>query len=286
MAGMDWFRWHHGSVNDPKFQLVARKAGASVAEVLAVWACLLEAASQSEERGNVGSVDFEAMDCALGLDEGRSQAIYERMTERDLVTSGGVVASWEKRQPKREREDEKSTERVKAFRERQRQEAPGNASETPCNATETPETPREEKSREEKTVANATEGEPRKRATAPEGVPAELWADYLEVRKAKRAGPITGTVLTGLRREAGKAGVDLAEAVKACCEYGWQGFSAQWFAERQAKAASGRARGESFAEQSARMARERVAQFAPGVAAKDPSINVIEVFDVPAIASR
>jgi hypothetical protein len=50
MAGMDWFRWHHGSVNDPKFQLVAKRAGASVAEVVAVWACLLEAASSADER--------------------------------------------------------------------------------------------------------------------------------------------------------------------------------------------------------------------------------------------
>ena len=25
-GGIDWFRWHHGSVTDPKFQLVARKS--------------------------------------------------------------------------------------------------------------------------------------------------------------------------------------------------------------------------------------------------------------------
>ena len=48
MAGMDWFRWHHGSVTDPKFQLVARRAGASLPDVLAVWAYVLEAASQAE----------------------------------------------------------------------------------------------------------------------------------------------------------------------------------------------------------------------------------------------
>ena len=52
-------------------------------------------------------------------------------------------------------------ERVKAFRERQRQEAKCNAGETPCNAIETPETPREEKSREEITLAKASVEEPR-----------------------------------------------------------------------------------------------------------------------------
>ncbi len=23
-GGIDWFRWHHGSVTDPKFQLIAK----------------------------------------------------------------------------------------------------------------------------------------------------------------------------------------------------------------------------------------------------------------------
>jgi len=139
---MDWFRWHHGSVNDPKFQLVAKKSGASVAEVLAVWASLLEAASMAEHRGHPGELDFEAMDCALGMADGRSQAIYSHMTARGVIAEDGRVAAWERRQPKREREDDNSTERVKAFRAKQRHE-------TPSNATETTETPRGDKKREE-----------------------------------------------------------------------------------------------------------------------------------------
>lgn len=139
---MDWFRWHHGSVTDPKFQLVAKKAGASVAEVIAVWATLLEAASMAEHRGNPGEVDFESIDCALGLSDGKAEAIYSHMAIRGVVAEDGRITAWEKRQPKREREDDNSTERVKAFRERQRQETPG-------NATETTETPRGDKRREE-----------------------------------------------------------------------------------------------------------------------------------------
>lgn len=46
-GGIDWFRWHHGSVTDPKFQLVARKAGVSLTDVIAVWAFVLEKASQN-----------------------------------------------------------------------------------------------------------------------------------------------------------------------------------------------------------------------------------------------
>lgn len=65
-----------------------------------------------------------------------------------------------------------------------------------------------------------------------DGVPAQVVADYLAVRKAKRAGTLTETAVDGLKREALKAGIGLVEAVRACCEFGWQGFNAGWYAQR------------------------------------------------------
>lgn len=65
-----------------------------------------------------------------------------------------------------------------------------------------------------------------------DGVPDELLRDYLEVRKAKRAGKLTPTAIKGLQREAGKAGITLEQAIEACCEFGWQGFRADWYADR------------------------------------------------------
>ena len=59
--GIDWFRWHHGSVNDPKFGLVAMKADARVGDVIAVWALVLEQASANTDRGAFGDIDHE--DC-------------------------------------------------------------------------------------------------------------------------------------------------------------------------------------------------------------------------------
>lgn len=61
------------------------------------------------------------------------------------------------------------------------------------------------------------------------GVPESLLADYLKVRAAKKAGPLTATVLAGLTREATKAGITLAQAITVCCERGWQGFKADWY---------------------------------------------------------
>ena len=148
-SGIDWFRWHHGSITDPKFQLVAKKSGARFGDVIAMWAFVLEMASADSDRGNIGTVDFETLDYMLGAEEGTSVRILDAMTQRGLIV-GNRVASWEKRQPKRERENDNSTERSKAFRERQRHE-------TPCNTSATQETPREEESREEesKPLSNA-----------------------------------------------------------------------------------------------------------------------------------
>lgn len=149
--GIDWFRWHHGSITDPKFQLIARKSGQRLGDVIAVWAYLLESASAAETRGTIDGIDCEAVDCLIQADEGTTAAIMDAMTDRGLIKDG-LIVSWQKRQPKREREDDKSTARVQAFRERQRQ------SDT-SNALERQETPREEKSREEERRVEERRGE-------------------------------------------------------------------------------------------------------------------------------
>ena len=155
MAGnIQWFRWHHGSVTDPKFKLIAHKAKQSLATVIAVWAFLLEQASASDERGAFGDVDCESLDCLLGLDDGSTAAIMLAMEGRGLV-EGGSVSAWEKRQPKRERVDENSTERSRAFRQKKHQETPEDNDATPSNATQHQETPRVEKRREEEKTEEA-----------------------------------------------------------------------------------------------------------------------------------
>lgn len=158
-GGIDWFRWHHGSVTDPKFQLVARKSKQALASVIAVWAFVLEQASASEDRGAFGTIDCEAIDCLLGLEDGATAAILAAMGERGLVDDG-TVSAWEKRQPKRERTDNTSTERSRAHRDRQRQSQQDGETQhhatpeiddaTPCNATQHQKKPRGEESREEK----------------------------------------------------------------------------------------------------------------------------------------
>lgn len=116
-GGIDWFRWHHGSVTDPKFGLIAKKAGARLGDVLAVWAFVLESASANQDRGTVGQIDAEALEFLLGLDDGSVYRILDAMTARGLLGAGGIVVAWEKRQPKRE--DETAADRKRRQRERQ-----------------------------------------------------------------------------------------------------------------------------------------------------------------------
>lgn len=191
-GGIDWFRWHHGSVTDPKFQLVAKRAGARTSDVLAVWAFVLEKASASEVRGHFGEVDCEAVDCLFGMDDGSTDAILSGLTDRKLVSDGYIVA-WDKRQPKREREDNTAAERKRdqrerdAANERQGAQCHSDTSDvTPCHAMSRQKTPREEESREEKKEEKKT---PRKRDEflLPDWIPLETWASYLKTRTKKRS---------------------------------------------------------------------------------------------------
>lgn len=99
---MNWFRWHQGSVTDPKFKIVARRADVTVGHALAVWAVLLEEANASHDRGRIEHVDFEAIDALLDLEDGVSERIYDAFLDKEMVCQDGTIAAWDKRQVKRE----------------------------------------------------------------------------------------------------------------------------------------------------------------------------------------
>lgn len=152
---MDWLKWWHGTVTDPKFQRVARISGACVADVLAVWACLLECASAVSDapvtacdatcdgcdacdddvtRGNVTRFDCDDHDVLLGFADGKTTAIVTAMAARGLIENGRI-ARWDDRQPNgressRKRRDS-SAERTRAYRERMKGMSPVTPSDAP-----------------------------------------------------------------------------------------------------------------------------------------------------------
>jgi hypothetical protein len=235
--GIDWFRWHHGSVNDPKFGLVAKKAGARVGDVIAVWALVLELASANQERGQVDEIDHETTDFLLGAEDGTTARILSAMEGRGLLADGRV-ARWDARQPKREREDNTAAERKRQQREREATESQSEQ----CHAASHQVTPREEKSREEEKREEPKAKSKTKPPAAPtfdplpallaQGVTPQTAADWLTLRKAKRAA-VTSTVLKTLIAEAGKAGLSLDGVLSICCTRGWAGFEAEWVLKDQ-----------------------------------------------------
>lgn len=83
---------------------------------------------------------------------------------------------------------------------------------------------------EVKPVKETRESAPRKRSAAqpcPEDVAEQVWADWLDLRKAKRA-PVTATVVESAREEAGKAGMTFEAFLKVWCRRGTQGLEAAW----------------------------------------------------------
>ena len=61
----------------------------------------------------------------------------------------------------------------------------------------------------------------------PESISEEIWNDFIEMRKKKKAG-ITMTVMNAFNREANKAGITLEDAIRISIERNWMGFNADW----------------------------------------------------------
>ncbi|MCC8361604.1 hypothetical protein LK996_00710 [Lysobacter sp. A6] len=124
MATEHWFRWHHGTVNDPKWQAVAARAGrtlsrkVTVGHVVAVWAAMLECASQATPRGSIATWVDEDVAAGLDMDEAEVCAIREAMAGK--THAGGALTAWKTRQPVRE--DASAMERKRVQRERERRD--------------------------------------------------------------------------------------------------------------------------------------------------------------------
>ena len=69
----------------------------------------------------------------------------------------------------------------------------------------------------------------------PEEVSEQVWEDFLAVRR-KKAAPLTPTAFALFCAEVEKANLPLEDALKVCCQYNWQTFKADWYAERKPKA--------------------------------------------------
>src|SRR5690606_27485218 len=119
--------------------------------VAAVWWALEDYASQQTDRGSVEGFDVETLAVFYGWEESDIRSVVDALREKNLISEANRLTNWEKRQPKRERED-RSTDRVRRYREKKRNETPSNANVTPGNAQIREDKRRVEETREENTV--------------------------------------------------------------------------------------------------------------------------------------
>jgi hypothetical protein len=74
----------------------------------------------------------------------------------------------------------------------------------------------------------------------PADVTGQTWADWMALRKEKRA-PVTATVLAMARREAEKAAMPFEDFLQEWCARGSQGLKADWLlADNKPQRAAGR----------------------------------------------
>ncbi|HEU4562013.1 MAG TPA: hypothetical protein VFS20_29570 [Longimicrobium sp.] len=133
-------------------------------------------------------------------------------------------------------------ERQQRYRNRKRGNGLGESSSAPLSAPlsgqqsdvtrDVTVTHREEKKREEKKEKKSAA-----EAALLAGLPEQLAADFLAIRKAKRL-PLTPTAADGMRREAEKAGLTVEQMIRTCCERGWGSFEAKWLDRDRGAAAT------------------------------------------------
>lgn len=162
-----WVRLWDDMPTDPKWRVVSRRSGRPITEVIAVFVFMMTTADPTT--GALDGWDDEDVGAALDIDAEAVSAIRDAMQGKTI--EDGKLSGWERRQPKRQ--DDNSTDRVRAFRERKRSD------ETQVKRTEThgnaPEKIREETETDIEPSANADGLTP-----APAETPRQrLWSEGL-----------------------------------------------------------------------------------------------------------
>jgi hypothetical protein len=82
----------------------------------------------------------------------------------------------------------------------------------------------------EKEIETETKREKKATVVAPTDVSPQIWSDWLQLRKAKKAA-VTETVIAGARKEAAKLGWSLEQFLIEWCTRGSQGLKAEWISK-------------------------------------------------------
>lgn len=109
---------YHGVPHDPKLKVIAHRAKQPMAHVVAVWTCLLDAASQHKSRGTV-EVDAEQIAIMQDMETAAVEAIIAAMYTKGMLNEQNRLTAWDKRQ------HTTSTERMQKHRDMKKRDVTG-----------------------------------------------------------------------------------------------------------------------------------------------------------------
>jgi hypothetical protein len=121
---MDWYKIYQGLPTDPKLAVVAKRTGLSRAETLALWILLHDYASRQLPRGSLDGLDAEDTATLLDLDTDKTAQALDIFYDKGMISIDNHIAHWAKSQ-------HKSTDRVRAWRQRQKETTPQTHTQSP-----------------------------------------------------------------------------------------------------------------------------------------------------------
>jgi hypothetical protein len=214
MAG-DWIKLQKDTPDKPEVLAIATRMNldpdAVVGKLVRIWSWF----DTHTIDGNANSVTFSLLDRLAGV-----TGFAEQMTFVGWLDQKGHVLTlpnFEYHNGETAKKRALGKNRQDKFRNNDESNAKSNAS----NVTET----LPEKRREEKSIDIQKE-----RATSvacPPDVDQQIWDDWKQLRKAKKA-PVTETVVNSARKEASKANMSFSDFLTVWCARGSQGLQADW----------------------------------------------------------
>jgi hypothetical protein len=206
---MKWFKHDSDAGNDAKLRKLRLKYGAQGYGIY--WYCLELIARNVEKHNLTFELEHDAIliadDFKLSGDFVQEMMVY--MVDLGLFeNSQGVITCL------------KMSTRTDEYTQKLIKEQKNTPDKLPTISGETPRKSvlREEKRREE--IYTPPIGE-------------SLLKDFLEVRKAKKAGTLTETAFKAIEKEAVKANMTTEQAIEMCCLRGWVGFKASWAIDKE-----------------------------------------------------
>lgn len=230
LMAADWIKMRGNLWDDPRVAALCDACDCGEAQVIGALYWLWATADQHTEDGLMPGLTIRQIDRKTGV-PGFGNAL-EKIGWIEVLDAGVALARFEEHNGASAKRRAADAQRKAGVRNVSASDADKSQTDSGSDDDKTRRTAELEKEEEKEKNSSSLRSEEvaRKRVTtapAPGDVDAQVWADWLALRKAKKA-PVTETVIDGARREAAKAGMTFEAFLRVWCQRGSQGLQADW----------------------------------------------------------